>query len=99
LREWQNWESWDIRRKREYRKFAEQFIDECREIGCDCITCCAPAENSESHRDIEGFREMCDIAKSFNTRVALEFLPWAELKISGRRGRWYRRQIAPMGVY
>jgi sugar phosphate isomerase/epimerase len=80
LREWQNWENWDAGKRREHQKFAEQFIDQCKGIGCDCVTCISVAENRESHRRMQGFKEMCDIAKASNMRIALEFLPWTDLR-------------------
>ena len=77
LREWQNRDS---NKREEYRKFAEQFIDECKNIGCDCVVCAAYAENGDIHRDITSLKEICDIAKPYDIRVAVEFLPWAGLR-------------------
>jgi sugar phosphate isomerase/epimerase len=80
LRNWQEWDSWDRKKKEEYRNSAVQLFHECREIGCHCIAAPAFAEKSDLPEDTRSFKAMCDIAKPYNILLALEFLPWAELK-------------------
>jgi len=77
LRDWQNWGN---KKEEEYRAFIEQYFNESKGIGCDCVICCAFAEEGDRERDIRYFKEICTIAKSYDIRIALEFLPWAELR-------------------
>lgn len=44
------------------------------------MVCCAFAEDGDITRDLSNFKEICDIAKPYDIRIALEFLPWAELR-------------------
>jgi 4-hydroxyphenylpyruvate dioxygenase len=80
LRDWQNWEDLGGKEKEEFRKRAGQCFDVCKGIGCDCIACPTYAEDGDIFRDIRSFKEVCDIAKAYDIRLALEFLPWTALR-------------------
>jgi len=80
LRDWQEWEKWDSKKRRAYRETAEFFFDECRQIGCPCIAAPTFAVKSDLQEDIQNFKSMCEIAKPYGILLALEFLPWVELR-------------------
>jgi len=80
LREWQNWAKWDRKKQAAYVSYVEQFFYECKQLGCRCIAAPAFAEESDVRMDVRAFKKMCDNAKGHDISVALEFLPWAEVR-------------------
>ncbi len=83
LRNWQIWGDDELSSqssKEEYRKCVEQYMNTFKELDCDYVMCTAPHEPRDISRDIKGFRALCDIAKSYDARVAMEFLPYAGLR-------------------
>jgi sugar phosphate isomerase/epimerase len=77
LRDWQKAED---KKGEKYWESVEQYFDMSRKMNCEFSVCAAWAQDGDVDGDIRGFKEICDIARLYDTRVALEFLPWARLK-------------------
>lgn len=80
LRNWQEWEKWDSKKRQEYRDSAEFFFDECRQIGCLRVAAPTFALKSDLQENIRSFKSVCKIAKPYGILLALEFLPWVDLR-------------------